>query len=384
MDTGAGISRAEGAENQLQQVEKDLKSVKDKLLQAHRDLEQARTRNEGLERELGDLKTQAADLKSLHSAGDRRLKEVEKERSELERKVRDADAKCEKLQSCMAQAEERGNVIEGLRMQLEPLQTAEKTLIAQLSAEKGRVQELERQMREMEAGEQTRIKDNLIAEKKVNELKKNLDQRTEEAAQSQAIAKGLQRQVEQAQVQIARMERDLQSSERSKESGFAAEQQKAATALAECARLRDELREKQAEVSRLDFSCDQAKDRVTTVQGQMNDQSTQLQAAHDELESARKDMRKLSEETSRCRIHVDQLEKALANKDVQMAAQFNVLRAEKEELQKASLSLREERRQARSELQRQKSELETFRSFSAATKEAVQFISEQTVALYFW
>lgn len=48
-----------------------------------------------------------------------------------------------------------------------------------------------------------------------------------------------------------------------------------------------------------------------------------------------------------------------------------MLRSEKEDLYKQSHSLLEERRLARGELLKQKTELETYRNFSNATKEAV-------------
>lgn len=48
-----------------------------------------------------------------------------------------------------------------------------------------------------------------------------------------------------------------------------------------------------------------------------------------------------------------------------------MLRTEKEDLYKQAHSLLEERRHARSELLKQRTELETYRNFSTATKEAV-------------
>jgi hypothetical protein len=178
-------------------------------------------------------------------------------------------------------------------------------------------------------------------------------------------------QLEQAQAQIERMEKNLQNAERSKESGLAAEQEKSAAALAECSKLRNELREKEAEVSRLDFTRDQAQQRTANVELLFQDAKTQLQTQQKELEGTRKEMRALSEETHRSRILVEELEKALAGKDAQIEAQIKVLRSEKEELHKVAYSLREERRTTRSELLKQKSELDVFRAFNAATKEAV-------------
>jgi hypothetical protein len=165
-------------------------------------------------------------------------------------------------------------------------------------------------------------------------------------------------QLEQAQAQIERMEKNLQNAERSKESGLAAEQEKSAAALAECSKLRNELREKEAEVSRLDFTRDQAQQRTANVELLFQDAKTQLQTQQKELEGTRKEMRALSEETHRSRILVEELEKALAGKDAQIEAQIKVLRSEKEELHKVAYSLREERRTTRSELLKQKSGLQ--------------------------
>lgn len=174
-------------------------------------------------------------------------------------------------------------------------------------------------------------------------------------------------QVEQAQLQIARLEKDMQSIT----SSSSAEHEKSEAALVECTKLRNELREKEAEISSLDFKRDQAEQRTATVEQEMRDTSTRLRTAQKELEDTRKEMRALSEEAARGRILVEEMGKALANKDAQIAAQIKVLRNEKEELHKVAYSLREERRATRSELMKQKSELDTFRAFSAAAKEAV-------------
>lgn len=160
--------------------------------------------------------------------------------------------------------------------------------------------------------------DSAAAGAKADELRKLVEEKSQETAKSQAAGKSLQRLVEQAQAQIKRLEKDLQSVERSKEDGT----QRVAGALAESEKLREELREKDAELSRLEFACDQAKDRASSVKEQLQVANGKAVAAQKELDSNHVQMRAISEEKERCRIQVEELERSLAQKDTQIATQI--------------------------------------------------------------
>lgn len=307
---------------------------------------------------MSQLRKEAGSATSRAEGSDKQLKQAKN----------DFKAQLESSEKNFADSQKE---IVDVRLQLELLQATEKSLIAQLSAARAHTQQLERNIIEMQAADVERGKEKVTTQNKVHKLEQAAARCTQEVAEAHAAAKAIQRHLEQAQVQIARMEKDMHNSQRSKESGIAAEQHKSAAALTECVKLREELRTKQVQWSCLDFAVDQSRDRAAALQQQIKEDNDKLQKTHTELGNTRQEMRTMSEESARNRIQVEELEKALAKKDAQIGVQIKVLRNEKEDLQKVAQSLREERRVSRGELLKQKGQLDTFRSFSTTAKETV-------------
>ena len=138
-------------------------------------------------------------------------------------------------------------------MQLELLQETERKLLSQLAVHKAELQDLQNEIEKQK-------KATAVAENRADMQQEKADNKIQEAAEAQAAAKGLQRQVEQAKVQIARLEKDLQS-----EHGVVEKEHDAMEkALKECSLLREEVHKQQAIISDLEISSAQEKSRECT------------------------------------------------------------------------------------------------------------------------
>ena len=334
---GEESKRADVAEKQLQRLKEEHEVAKDKLMQAQKALESiqqnAGSKEDALHKELQRSKEEIGRLSALCD----NLRQDLGAASENE-----ATAKAQ-LDATLRQVEDgRKAVVDLHKLQLEPLQETERKLLSQLSVHKAELQDLQNEI-------ENQKKATAIAENRADMQQEKADNKIQEAAEAQAAAKGLQRQVEQAKVQIARLEKDLQS-----EHGVVEKEHDAMEkALKECSLLREEVHKQQAIISELEISSAQEKSRASVMEQNCKTAQNQLLLGRKEVEMTQQEMRVVSEESKRIRIQLEETTRALMSKDAQIAQQVQVLRRENDDSQKIIFSLNKERLELRQKVHEQ-------------------------------
>ena len=334
---GEESKRADVAEKQLQRLKEEHEVAKDKLMQAQKALESiqqnAGAEKDALHKELQRSKEEIGRLSALCD----NLRQDLGAASENE-----ATAKAQ-LDAALRQVEDgRKAVVDLHKLQLEPLQETERKLLSQLSVHKAELQDLQNEI-------ENQKKATAIAENRADMQQEKADNKIQEAAEAQAAAKGLQRQVEQAKVQIARLEKDLQS-----EHGVVEKEHDAMEkALKECSLLREEVHKQQAIISELEISSAQEKSRASVMEQNCKTAQNQLLLGRKEVEMTQQEMRVVSEESKRIRIQLEETTRALMSKDAQIAQQVQVLRRENDDSQKIIFSLNKERLELRQKVHEQ-------------------------------
>ena len=328
---GEESKRADVAEKQLQRLKEEHEVAKDKLLQAQKALESiqqnAGSKEDALHKELQRSKEEIGRLSALCD----NLRQELGAASENE-----ATAKAQ-LDAALRQVEDgRKAVVDIHKLQLEPLQETERKLLSQLAVHKAELQDLQNEIEKQK-------KATAVAENRADMQQEKADNKIQEAAEAQAAAKGLQRQVEQAKVQIARLEKDLQS-----EHGVVEKEHDAMEkALKECSLLREEVHKQQAIISDLEISSAQEKSRASVMEQNCKTAQNQLLLGRKEVEMTQQEMRVVSEESKRTRIQLEETTRALVSKDAQIAQQVQVLKRENDDSQKIIFSLNKERLELR-------------------------------------
>ena len=328
---GEESKRADVAEKQLQRLKEEHEVAKDKLLQAQKALESiqqnAGSKEDALHKELQRSKEEIGRLSAL----------CDNLRQELGAASENETTAKAQLDAALRQVEDgRKAVVDIHKLQLEPLQETERKLLSQLAVHKAELQDLQNEI-------ENQKKATAVAENRADMQQEKADNKIQEAAEAQAAAKGLQRQVEQAKVQIARLEKDLQS-----EHGVVEKEHDAMEkALKECSLLREEVHKQQAIISDLEISSAQEKSRASVMEQNCKTAQNQLLLGRKEVEMTQQEMRVVSEESKRTRIQLEETTRALVSKDAQIAQQVQVLKRENDDSQKIIFSLNKERLELR-------------------------------------